>query len=113
MNGGGSLDEANSKRDVLLIILTPGVRLNERRSQTHEAQCKFNYRDEDTTIRKENDDDANNNNKTTKTTTTTTTTMNRPIKGSSNGYRNVVCYAQLANGRQSSDNDTKLGSHRI
>ncbi|KOC69245.1 hypothetical protein WH47_05908, partial [Habropoda laboriosa] len=41
------LDEANSKRDVLLIILTPGVRLNERRSQTHEAQCKFNYREKD------------------------------------------------------------------
>ena len=39
------LDEANSKRDVLLIILTPGVRLNERKSQTHEAQCKFNYRE--------------------------------------------------------------------
>ena len=39
------VDEANSKRDVLLIILTPGVRLNERRSQTHEAQCKFNYRE--------------------------------------------------------------------
>lgn len=40
------LDEANSERDVLLIILTPGVRLNERRSQTREAQCKFNYRAE-------------------------------------------------------------------
>lgn len=39
------MDEANSKRDVLLIILTPGVRLNERKSQTHEAQCKFNYRE--------------------------------------------------------------------
>lgn len=43
--GKRDLDEANSKRDVLLIILTPGVRLNERRSQTHEAQCKFNYRE--------------------------------------------------------------------
>lgn len=39
-------DEANSKRDVLLIILTAGVRLNERRSQTHGARCKFNYREE-------------------------------------------------------------------
>lgn len=42
----GSPDETNSKRDVLLIILTPGVRLNERRSQTREARCKFNYREE-------------------------------------------------------------------
>ena len=33
---------------MLLIILTPGVRLNERRSQTHEAWCKFNYREEET-----------------------------------------------------------------
>lgn len=40
-------DEANSKRDVLLIILTAGVRLNERRSQTHGARCKFNYREEE------------------------------------------------------------------
>lgn len=43
----GSPDETNSKRDVLLIILTPGVRLNERRSQTREARCKFNYREEE------------------------------------------------------------------
>lgn len=42
-----SPDETNSKRDVLLIILTPGVRLNERRSQTREARCKFNYREEE------------------------------------------------------------------
>lgn len=50
VEGSGSVrdfDEANSKRDVLLIILTPGVRLNERRSQTREAQCKFNYREEE------------------------------------------------------------------
>lgn len=40
-------DETNSKRDVLLIILTLGVRLNERRSQTREAPCKFNYREEE------------------------------------------------------------------
>ncbi|KYN13959.1 hypothetical protein ALC57_14033 [Trachymyrmex cornetzi] len=40
-----SPDETNSKRDVLLIILMPGVRLNERRSQTREAWCKFNYRE--------------------------------------------------------------------
>lgn len=44
--GEGSRDETNSKRDVLLIILTPAVRLNERRSQTREARCKFNYREE-------------------------------------------------------------------
>lgn len=48
----GSPDEANSKRDVLLIILTPGVRLNERRSQTREARCKFNYREEEGADRK-------------------------------------------------------------
>lgn len=40
-------DETNSKRDVLLIILTSGVRLNERRSQTREAPCKFNYREKE------------------------------------------------------------------
>ncbi|KYN40262.1 hypothetical protein ALC56_05207, partial [Trachymyrmex septentrionalis] len=44
-----SPDETNSKRDVLLIILTPGVRLNERKSQTREAWCKFNYREEEST----------------------------------------------------------------
>lgn len=49
----GSPDEANSKRDVLLIILTPGVRLNERRSQTREARCKFNYREEEGRIGKD------------------------------------------------------------
>ncbi|TGZ32601.1 hypothetical protein DBV15_08932 [Temnothorax longispinosus] len=48
----GSPDETNSKRDVLLIILTPGVRLNERRSQTREARCKFNYREEESAERK-------------------------------------------------------------
>ena len=32
---------------MLLIILTAGVRLNERRSQTHGARCKFNYREEE------------------------------------------------------------------
>jgi len=35
--GAAGPDETNSKRDVLLITLTPGVRLNERRSQTREA----------------------------------------------------------------------------
>lgn len=44
--GKSSPDETNSKRDVLLIILTPGVRLNERGSQTRQARCKFNYREE-------------------------------------------------------------------
>lgn len=44
--GESNPDETNSKRDVLLIILTPGVRLNERRSQTRQARCKFNYREE-------------------------------------------------------------------
>lgn len=48
----GSPDETNSKRDVLLIILTPGVRLNERRSQTREARCKFNYREEESVGRR-------------------------------------------------------------
>jgi len=33
-------------KEMLLIILTPGVRLNERKSQTREAWCKFNYREE-------------------------------------------------------------------
>lgn len=46
-----SPDETNSKRDVLLIILTPGVRLNERRSQTREAPCKFNYKEEERTMK--------------------------------------------------------------
>lgn len=44
--GKSSPDKTNSKRDVLLIILTPGVRLNERRSQIRQARCKFNYREE-------------------------------------------------------------------
>lgn len=49
-------DEANSKRDVLLIILTAGVRLNERRSQTHGARCKFNYREEEERVECERND---------------------------------------------------------